>query len=106
MLPSWGHKVPLGYDVIELEEELRQNRIEAGLEKDKIIARTAKIQQREKDIDTFLREGYNPNEISIVSQIPLAVVKARIAKMERDREEADKGLLFPEGEGGYFAIFT
>jgi hypothetical protein len=45
-------------------------------------------------------------KISYIARIPLSTVMARIAKLERDREEAERRPIdgWPEGEGGYFAI--
>ena len=74
------------FDIIELEHELRQNRIEAGLEKEYVV-RTAKVQRRDKDIEFYLRKGYSVEDVSYILNVHPSLVKARVAATERDEEE-------------------
>lgn len=59
-------------EIVELQHQLTQNKIDSGLEKDRFVARTAKTTQQKKDIERFLRDGFDAREISVLAHVPLA----------------------------------
>jgi hypothetical protein len=109
---------PLGFDICELDEELRQNRIEAGLEKEddddggdkfSFAARTARANKRDAHIDSLLKR-YSPSDVEYILE-PLGVrpchIQARVAKL-RESDIADIDIISGEAfaTGGYVGILN
>ena len=96
------------YHIIELHHELMKNRIEVGLEKE-YVARTARVQRRDKDIESYLRQGYSVEDVSCMLGVHPNIVKARLAAIERDEEDRREflstGRMSSLETGGYVAIF-
>ena len=97
-------------DIMELHRRLYQNKIDAGLEKekgeeDRITARVAKVQRRDKDIEILSRAGSTPCQISHILGVHPDVVKARVAAIERDQKEySGFRIMSRPSQGGSFAI--
>jgi hypothetical protein len=92
---------------MEIHRRLYQNKIDAGLEEDRIAARVAKVQQRRnKDIEILSRAGSTPCQISHILGVHPDVVKARVAAIERDQKEKSDFRIMTRGpsQGGCFAI--
>jgi hypothetical protein len=93
------------FGIVELDEELREAREEAGLDKDRVITRTAAA-NKEKTIESLLQKGFNTRIIGDALDAPYVVVERIASRLEREKDEADKWFLFPESEGGYYAIYN
>jgi hypothetical protein len=109
---------PPGFDICELDEELIQNRIEAGLEKEdydgdegdkfSFAARTARTAKRDADIDNLLKR-YSPSDVEYILE-PLGVrpchIQARVAKLGLERKSSDIDIITGEAfvTGGYVGI--
>jgi hypothetical protein len=99
------------WDILELDDELQQNRLEAtnsGNEEEnnnsRVRARTA---SRNRDIEALYRSGSSPCQISEILMINPDIVKARVARLEEDEAETREFLATGEmpSSGGYVAIF-
>lgn len=93
------------FEIIELDEELRQAKEEAGLDKDRVITRTAAT-NKERTIEALLNKGFNTRIIGDALDTPYVVVQRIASRLEREKDEADKWFPFPESEGGYYAIYN
>jgi hypothetical protein len=80
------------FDIIELQHELTQNRLEAtnsgNTEEESnyslVRARTAKLNI---DIDMLLKRGTTSLHVSQILGIPIELVQPGLAKLERDEAE-------------------
>jgi DNA-binding CsgD family transcriptional regulator len=101
--------------IVELEHKLTQNRMEANStananeEESNYSKVRARIASRNKDIDILWKQGSSPYQVSEILGIHPEIVKARIAKLERDEEDRRRFMqttkLPWEGESGSFAIY-
>jgi NAD/NADP transhydrogenase beta subunit len=102
------------FEIMELDEELQQNRIEAGLEKeDAFTPRLAKAQkQLDESIEELHRSGITePYDIARILGRHPSTIKARLGAIERKLEqERVSDLDIIEGsfrsQGGYLAILS
>ncbi|HKG87260.1 MAG TPA: hypothetical protein VKA95_02950 [Nitrososphaeraceae archaeon] len=90
-------------EIVELEMMLQQNREEAGLDRDRVIARTASV-NKEKRMERLLKEGHDIRTVGDALQIPYVVVARTARRLEQERATSDIDIISPPGEGGYFAI--
>lgn len=91
-------------EIIELEMILQQNREEAGLDKDRVIARTSSV-NKERRMEHLLKEGHDIRTVGNALEIPYVVVARTARRLEQEGATSDIDIITPPGEGGYFAIF-
>jgi DNA-binding CsgD family transcriptional regulator len=79
------------FDIIELQHELTQNRLEANNtakeEESNYSQVRARIASRNKDINILWKEGSSSDQISQILGVHPDIVKAQVAKLERDEED-------------------
>jgi hypothetical protein len=101
-------------DLLELQHELNELQEERNQEMNNnysyIKARIASQQSRNRSIDILLKEGnLEPCKVSEILEVPVDIVKARVAELERDEAEKDEFLAtgqLPQLErGGVVSIF-
>jgi hypothetical protein len=97
------------FDILELDEELMRNRIEAGLEKeDAFTPRLAKAQkQLDESIEDLYRSGITePYHIARILGYHPYTIQVRLGAIERKLERVpDIDIIDGPSDGGYVAIF-
>ena len=102
------------WDIIELERQLQQNRLEATNssnnkedEESNYSRVRARIASRNKDIEALYRTGSSIYDIAYITGIRLDIVKARVARLTEEEEELKEFLATGQmpSNGGYVAIF-
>jgi hypothetical protein len=99
--------IELQHELDQLREEKNENENHQSSYSNQIKARTAKNNNRTKDIDILLRTGSTPCQVSEILGVHPDIVKARVAELERDEE--DKREFMQTGQspesGGVFTIY-
>jgi DNA-binding CsgD family transcriptional regulator len=79
------------FDIIELQHELTQNRLEANgtakEEENNYSQVRARIASRNKDINILWKEGSSSDQIAQILMVHPDIVKAQVAKLEKDEED-------------------
>jgi DNA-binding CsgD family transcriptional regulator len=83
------------FDIIELQHELTQNRLEAEAtnssntkeEENNYSQVRARIASRNKDINILWKEGSSSDQIAQILMVHPDIVKAQVAKLEKDEED-------------------
>jgi DNA-binding CsgD family transcriptional regulator len=85
------------FDIIELQHELTQNRLEANStakEENNYSQVRARIASRNKDINFLWKEGSSSDQIAQILMVHPNIVKAQVAKLEKDEEDKREFLQF------------